>query len=142
MIRGQMLDIASEGIELEADELETMHGLKTGALIETSVACGALLGGSDQRRRDLLSAYARKVGLAFQVADDILNVEGNPELMGKSAGTDSLRKKSTYPSVMGIQASREFAEKLVQESLQALETFDKLADPLRSIARYIIERNH
>ena len=140
MIQGQMLDIASEGIELASDELETMHGLKTGALIETSVACGALLGGADQRQRDLLTIYARKIGLAFQVADDILNVEGNPELMGKSTGTDNLRNKSTYPSVLGIQASRELAEKLVQESLQALETFDKLADPLRSIAKYIIER--
>jgi geranylgeranyl diphosphate synthase type II len=140
MIQGQMLDIASEGGALAADELETMHGLKTGALIETAVACGALLGGADQRQRDLLTTYARKIGLAFQVADDILNVEGNPELMGKSAGTDRLRKKSTYPSVLGIQASREFAEKLVQESLQALETFDKLAEPLRGIAKYIIER--
>lgn len=140
MIQGQMLDIASEGGELAADELETMHRLKTGALIETSVACGALLGGADQRQRKLLTTYARKIGLAFQVTDDILNVEGDPELMGKSAGTDRLRKKSTYPSVLGIQASREFAEKLVQESLQALESYDKLAEPLRRIARYIIER--
>ena len=140
MIQGQMLDIASEGVDLRVDELECMHALKTGALIEASVACGALLGGADQRQRDLLTIYARKIGLAFQVADDILNVAGNPVQMGKSTGTDSLRKKSTYPSVLGLQASREFAEKLVQESLQALETFDKLADPLRSIARYIIER--
>jgi geranylgeranyl diphosphate synthase type II len=141
MVQGQMLDIASEGCNLSADELENIHRLKTGALIETSIACGALLGGANHRQRDLLNNYARKIGLAFQVADDILNVEGNPELMGKSAGTDSLRKKSTYPSVLGIQASREFAEKLVQESLQALETFDKQADPLRDIAKYIIERN-
>jgi geranylgeranyl diphosphate synthase type II len=140
MIQGQMLDITSEDIDLSADELETMHRLKTGALIETSVACGALLGGANQRQRDLLNTYARKIGLAFQVADDILNVEGNPEVMGKSTGTDRLRKKSTYPMVLGIQASREFAAKLVQDALQALETFDKLADPLRSIARYIIER--
>ena len=140
MIRCQMLDIASEGGDLRADELERMHGLKTGALIEASVACGGLLGGADQHQRDLLGKYARKIGLAFQVADDILNVEGNSALMGKSTGTDRLRKKSTYPSVIGLQASREFAEKLVQESLQAIETFDKLADPLRSIARYIIER--
>ena len=140
MVQGQILDIASEGLILSADELKSMHRLKTGALIEASLACGALLGGADQRQKDLLNSYARKIGLAFQVADDILNVEGNPELMGKSTGTDSLREKSTYPSVLGIQASREFAEKLVQESLQALETFDKQADPLRGIAKYIIER--
>ena len=140
MVQGQMLDIASEGRNLSADELKTMHRLKTGALIEASLACGALLGGADQRQTDLLNRYARKIGLAFQVADDILNVEGNPELMGKSTGTDSLREKSTYPSVLGIRASKEFAEKLVQESLQALDAFDKQADPLRAIARYIIER--
>jgi len=141
MIQGQMLDIASEGIKLSADELETMHRLKTGALIETSLACGALLGGADRRQTDLLSDYGRKIGLAFQVADDILNVEGNPELMGKAVGTDRQRDKSTYPSVLGIQAAREFSKKLVQEALQALEIFDKKADPLRGIARYIIERN-
>jgi len=140
MVQGQVLDIASEGCNLSADELETMHRLKTGALIEASLACGALLGGADDRQKDLLTSYAHKIGLAFQVADDILNVEGNPELMGKSAGTDSLRKKSTYPSILGMQASKDFAEKLVQESLQTLETFDKRADPLRGIARYIIER--
>lgn len=140
MIQGQMLDIASEGIKLSADELETMHRLKTGALIETSLACGALLGGADRRQTDLLSDYGRKIGLAFQVADDILNVEGNPELMGKAVGTDRQRDKSTYPSVLGIQAAREFSKKLVQKALQALETFDKQADPLRGIARYIIER--
>ena len=141
MIQGQMLDIASEGIKLSADELETMHRLKTGALIETSLACGALLGGADRRQRDLLNDYGRKIGLAFQVADDILNVVGNPELMGKAVGTDRQREKSTYPSVLGIQATREFSKKLVREALQALETFDKQADPLRGIARYIIERN-
>ena len=140
MIQGQMLDIASEGIKLSIAELQTMHRLKTGALIETSLACGALLAGADRRQRDLLNDYARKIGLAFQVADDILNVEGNPELMGKAVGTDNQREKSTYPSVLGIQASREFSKKLVQEALKALETFDKQADPLRGIARYIIER--
>ena len=140
MIQGQMLDIAAEGITLSADELETMHRLKTGALIEASLACGALLGGADRRQTDLLSDYGRKIGLAFQVADDILNVEGNPALMGKAVGTDRQRHKSTYPSVLGIQAAREFSKKLVQKALQALETFDKQADPLRGIARYIIER--
>ena len=140
MIQGQMLDIASEGIKLSADALETMHRLKTGALTEASLASGALLGGADRRQTDLLSDYGRKIGLAFQVADDILNVEGNPALMGKAVGTDNQREKSTYPSILGIQAAREFSKKLVREALQAIETFDKKADPLRGIARYIIER--
>jgi geranylgeranyl diphosphate synthase type II len=138
MIQGQMLDINSEGIKLSVDELEAMHRLKTGALIETSINCGAYLGGADYQQRDQLNTYARKIGLAFQVAE--LNVEGNPELMGKAVGTDSLREKSTYPSLLGIQGSREFAKKLIQEALQALESFDKQADPLRAIAGYIIAR--
>ena len=140
MIQGQMLDIGSEGLNLSAGELESMHRLKTGALIEASLACGALLGGADSRPQALLRNYGAKIGLAFQVADDILNVEGNPELMGKAVGTDNLRQKSTYPSVLGIQAAKQFSKKLVQEALQALETFGKQADPLRGIARYIIER--
>jgi len=140
MIQGQMLDIASEGLKLSAAELETMHRLKTGALIETALACGALLGSADDRQKALLNDYGAKIGLAFQVADDILNVEGNPALMGKAVGTDSQREKSTYPSVLGIQAARDFSKKLVQEALQALETFDKKADPLRGIASYIIAR--
>ena len=141
MIQGQVLDIASEGKTLDADELETMHRLKTGALIEASLACGALLGGANHRQRKLIDDYGRKIGLAFQVTDDLLNVEGNPELMGKAVGTDSERDKSTYPSVMGVEKTREFSKKLIQEALQALETFDKQADPLRAIATYIIERN-
>ena len=141
MIQGQMLDIASEGKALDADELETMHRLKTGALIEASLAAGAVLGGADSRQAELLRDYGRKIGLAFQVTDDLLNVEGNPELMGKAVGTDSERDKSTYPSVMGVEKTREFSKKLIQEALQTLETFDKQADPLRAIATYIIERN-
>jgi geranylgeranyl diphosphate synthase type II len=140
MIQGQMLDIASEGLNLSAGELENVHRLKTGALIEASLTCGALLGGADSRPQALLTDYGSKIGLAFQVADDILNVEGNPELMGKAVGTDHLRQKSTYPSVLGIQAAKQFSKKLVQEALQALETFGKQAEPLRGIARYIIER--
>jgi geranylgeranyl diphosphate synthase, type II len=140
MIQGQMLDIDSEGRRLSAGELETMHRLKTGALIETSLVCGALLGGADQQQKELLGAYGSKIGLAFQVADDILNVEGNPQLMGKAIGTDQLREKTTYPSLMGIEAARDFSKKLVREALQALETFGKQADPLRAIATYIIER--
>ena len=113
MIQGQMLDIASEGKALDADELETMHRLKTGALIEASLAAGAVLGGADSRQAELLRDYGRKIGLAFQVTDDLLNVEGNPELMGKAVGTDSERDKSTYPSVMGVEKTREFSKKLI-----------------------------
>jgi len=141
MIQGQMLDIAAEGRQLNVTDLESMHFLKTGALIEASLQCGALLAGADQAQLGFLKTYARGIGLAFQVADDILNVEGNPKVMGKAVGTDRLNKKSTYPSLLGLDASKEFAQKLIRQALQALETFDNKADPLRALAVYIIERN-
>jgi geranylgeranyl diphosphate synthase type II len=141
MIQGQMLDMAAQGRVLTVSELESMHALKTGALIEASMQCGALMAGADEVRLKDLITYARKIGLAFQVADDILNVEGNPEVMGKAVGTDQLHRKNTYPSLLGLQASKQLAQKLVRQALQAIETFDKKAEPLRALATYIIERN-
>lgn len=140
MIRGQMLDMASEGRLLTVAELKSLHALKTGALIEASLLCGAVIAGAKIHHRDILKTYARKIGLAFQVTDDILNVEGNPEIMGKATGTDKLREKSTYPAILGLEPSRRFAKNLVDEALQALEIFDNKAEPLRAMAVYIIER--
>ncbi len=141
MIQGQMLDMAAEGRTLTGDELEAMHALKTGALIEASMQCGALLADADNYKMNCIKSYARSIGLAFQVADDILNVEGNPAVMGKAVGTDALHGKNTYPSILGLDASRQFARKLVHQALQAIESFDNKAEPLRALARYIIERN-
>lgn len=140
MIQGQMLDMAAEGQDLTVDELKSMHALKTGALIEASLLCGAVLADARKRQMEVLRTYARNIGLAFQVTDDILNVEGNPKVMGKAAGTDELREKSTYPALLGIKTSRQYARNLVDEALQVLEVFDKEADPLRALAMYIIER--
>jgi geranylgeranyl diphosphate synthase type II len=140
MIRGQMLDMASEGQHLTVDELKSMHALKTGALIEASLLCGALLADARKRQMEILKTYARNIGLAFQVTDDILNVEGNPKEMGKAVGTDELREKSTYPAILGLETSRRFAKNLVEKALQALEVFDKKAEPLRGLATYIIDR--
>lgn len=140
MILGQMLDIASEGKQLSVSELEVMHALKTGALIEASLQSGAIIGCANDSQLELLKRYSQKIGLAFQVADDILNVEGNPGVMGKAIGTDRLREKSTYPSTLGLEKSKEYAKDLIHNALLALDTFDKKADPLRAIATYIIER--
>jgi len=142
MIQGQMLDISSEDMHLPLEELEAMHILKTGALIEASLRCGAVIGGADRQQIASLEKFARNIGLAFQVADDILNVEGDPKLMGKSTGTDELRKKSTYPSILGLNESKALAKKLVRNALQAIENFDKRSEPLRAIAAYVIERKH
>jgi len=140
MIEGQMRDIASEGIQLEIEALEKMHALKTGALIEASIHTGAVLGDGSQKQIERLRIYAKNIGLAFQVVDDILDVEGDPAVMGKSVGTDQTRNKNTYPALMGIKESRAFARKLVNNALQALNYFDNKSDPLRAIAHYIIER--
>lgn len=140
MIQGQMLDIASEGQQLTVDELESIHALKTGALIQASLGCGAILGGANSEQIEMLKTYAQHIGLAFQVTDDILNIEGDPEILGKAVGTDQLRDKNTYPSLLGLQKSKEFARESVKHALQALESFDHRAEPLRAIASYIIER--
>lgn len=142
MIQGQMLDMASERKDLTLAELKSMHRLKTGALIEASVSCGAELVGVNSTQIHMLENYAQKIGLAFQVTDDILNVEGDPEIMGKAVGTDERRRKTTYPALLGLAESKEFAAQLVKDALRALDAFDQKADPLRAIARYIGERNH
>jgi len=140
MIQGQMMDIASEGSQLTVAELQSMHRLKTGALIEASLCSGAVLSGLNSTQIQMLERYAQNIGLAFQVTDDILNVEGDPAMMGKAVGTDKLRNKSTYPSLLGLQESKKFAKKLVKNALKAIESFDHRAEPLRAIANYIIAR--
>ncbi|MCP4351268.1 MAG: polyprenyl synthetase family protein [Desulfobacterales bacterium] len=140
MIEGQMRDIASEGIALDSDALEKMHGLKTGALIEASTCSGAILGGGTPAEIEHLKIYAKNIGLAFQMADDILNVEGDPAVLGKAVGTDETRNKSTYPSILGLEESKAMAENIVSNALKALESFDSKSDPLRAVANYIIKR--
>jgi len=140
MVGGQMLDMRSEGRELERAELEHLHRLKTGALIEAALACGAILAGGRADQIEALREYGRLVGLAFQVTDDILNVEGDPSVMGKAAGTDAQRNKICYPALLGLVKSKEFAQNLVQQAVSELSGFDSSADPLRAIARYVVER--
>jgi geranylgeranyl diphosphate synthase, type II len=140
MIEGQMRDIAAEGKSISKAELASVHALKTGALIRASVFCGALLADGTRDEIAKLTRYANHLGLAFQVIDDILNVEGDPRIMGKAAGTDSARMKTTYPSLLGVKKSREFAAELVKNALHAIALFDNRSDPLRAIARYVLER--
>lgn len=140
MVQGQARDLAFEGISLDADELKQLHSLKTGALIRAAVESGGCLGGGSHHQIDQLVAYAVDIGLAFQVVDDILNVTGNPETMGKAVGTDQTRGKNTYPALLGLDASRRYANDLVDSALKALSKFDKKAAPLRAIAQYIIDR--
>ena len=140
MIEGQMRDMAAEGRALSRNQLEALHRLKTGALITASVKSGAAIGGADNKAMTALENYSRCIGLAFQVADDILNEIGDPHVMGKAVGTDQLRQKNTYPVLMGLDEARKMASELISEALRSLAIFDSKADPLRAIARYVIER--
>lgn len=140
MIEGQMRDIEAEGTPLDLEALKTLHGLKTGALICASVEAGAVMGGATTEERSALKRYADKIGLAFQVTDDILNVEGDPQRMGKGVGTDAQLNKATYPSLMGLADSKAYATALVKEAVFALSEFEKRAEPLKALAQYIVQR--
>ncbi len=140
MIEGQMRDMAFEGTVISKPELESLHRLKTGKLIEISVGAGAMVSGASPRQQQLLQTYAQHIGLAFQVADDILNVKGDPKRLGKATGTDNIRGKNTYPALLGLAAAETLAGQLVNNALKVLDAFDKGADSLRAIARYVIER--
>jgi geranylgeranyl diphosphate synthase type II len=140
MLGGQVADLQSEGQAVDAETLQYIHTHKTGAMIIVSVRAGAILSGAGETDVEALSSYGRHIGLAFQIADDILNVEGNQTLMGKGTGSDSGRGKMTYPALMGVAASRTKAEELVESALAAIPHFDDRALPLRMIASYITER--
>ena len=140
MAGGQALDLAAVGQQLGLAELEHMHACKTGALIRASVRAGAILGGADAESLAALTRYGDAIGLAFQIADDILDVEGTTEELGKDAGSDQARGKATYPALVGLEASKARARELVQMALDALTRFDERAEPLRAIASYIVKR--
>jgi len=140
MVGGQVVDLQSEGQTVHMDTLQYIHTHKTGAMVTVSVRAGALLSGAGVADIDALSLYGRHIGLAFQIADDILNVEGDHTLMGKGTGSDREKGKITYPALMGLDASRGKAQELVEAAQTAIRKFDDRALPLRMIASYITER--
>jgi geranylgeranyl diphosphate synthase, type II len=141
MVGGQVVDMESEGKrEIDLATLSYIHTHKTGALMRASVRAGAILGGASEQSLDALTRYADAIGLAFQIADDILDVEGTTEELGKDAGSDQARGKATYPALVGLEASKARAQELVQIALDALSGFDERAEPLRLIASYIVKR--
>ncbi len=143
MVGGQAIDLGSVGLKLDRDALELMHRHKTGALIEASVQLGALASGhADADNLASLSQYARAIGLAFQVQDDILDVESDTATLGKHQGADIARDKPTYPALLGMDAAKAYALELHDQALHALRPFDTAAEPLRELARYIVERRN
>jgi len=142
MVGGQVVDMESEGgsVEIDLALLSYIHTHKTGALIRASVRAGAILGGADEAALTALTRYGEAVGLAFQIADDILDMEGTTEELGKDAGSDEARGKATYPRLVGLDASKKRARELVDLALDSLSRFDERAEPLRAIASYIVQR--
>ena len=141
MTGGQSIDLAAEGVTLSAAELEHMYLLKTGALIHASIVSACVLcEGIDREHADALDAFGRDIGIAFQVKDDILDVEGETDVIGKPRGSDAKLDKATWPSLIGLEASRARCDELLHEALARLEIFGENAAPLEWLARYIVER--
>jgi len=140
MVGGQAQDILSENSEPDRDTLHFIHLHKTAALITASVRMGPILAGSNEDMLKALTRYGENIGFAFQIIDDILDIEGSTEELGKSAGSDRKMKKLTYPALFGIERSRQKAGDLVSGAIDALCIFSYEADPLREIARYLVKR--
>lgn len=142
LVGGQVLDLESEGkSDITAETLNFIHTHKTGALLEASVVCGAILANAPQADLDRLSQYAQNIGLAFQIIDDILDLTATDEQLGKTAGKDLDAQKATYPSLWGIDQSRIKAQELVDDAIAQLSIYDAKAEPLRAVASYIVTRD-
>ena len=141
MVGGQVADLEAEGQPVSSDSLEFIHRHKTGALIHAASEVGAVVGGGSDEHVAHLARYGENIGLAFQIIDDILDVTGNPETLGKSTGKDETAGKATYPQVHGIKNAKERAAKLVTSALEELAPFGDRAEPLSRLARRILDRN-
>ena len=140
MVGGQAADRAAEGGEPTLPLVEFIHVRKTGALLLAAVRAGALVGGADERQLRALTRYGECLGLAFQIADDVLDVEAPSVRTGKSVGRDGERRKATFPAVLGLAAAKARARELRDQALGALDGFPAAADPLRALARFVVER--
>ncbi|MFQ5960109.1 MAG: polyprenyl synthetase family protein [Candidatus Methylomirabilales bacterium] len=140
MVGGQAVDILSEGKAIESSVLQYIHTHKTGALILCTLRAGAHLAGATPDQLDAITRYGKAGGLAFQIADDILDIEGEEAMRGKKGGQDATRGKATYPALVGLDEAKREAQRLAQDALDAIASFNHEADPLREIARYIVSR--
>lgn len=143
MVGGQAVDLESVGKQLALPALESMHRHKTGALIEASVRIGALTAAPHpEEKLDQLTEFARALGLAFQVQDDLLDIEGDTEVIGKPQGSDAARAKPTYPALLGLDGARSHLRELLDTAHQSLQEFGPEADPLRAMADFVVARSH
>ena len=140
MVGGQMLDMIAEERALSIDETTRLQRLKTGALIGFSCSAGAILGKASDQARLSLSVYAHAVGLAFQITDDLLDLESTPEALGKTPGKDAAKGKATFVSLLGLERARDQASRLADQAALSLESFGPRADLLRQAARFVVDR--
>lgn len=140
MVGGQVVDIQTEGKPFLSKELEYIHSHKTGALITATARVGALLAQAKEKELSFITRFGEKMGLAFQIVDDILNQEGEEHLIGKKTGTDQAKKKATYPALFGLERSKTEARKLVEEAKKELDLFGSSAYILKALANFVIER--
>ena len=142
MIGGQVLDIESEHVKPTAELVDAIHRAKTGALIRVSVVTGGLFAGATADDMVRLDTFGRKAGLAFQIADDVLDMTQDSAQLGKTAGKDLASEKATWPAVYGIEQSEHDAARLIEEAFAALEPYGSRADGLKAVARYLVERKN
>ncbi len=141
MVGGQQLDMEAEGRAVTLEELRGIHACKTGALIRCAVRCGAMAGGASAAQLEALSAYGEYLGLAFQIADDVLDVTGDAEKLGKATGADAAHVKATYPALLGLEEAQRLARQAIENALAALATFGPEADTFRALAHFVIDRD-
>jgi geranylgeranyl diphosphate synthase type II len=142
MVGGQVFDIQAENQDIDLATLQSIHRHKTGMLIRAAVRMGALTAGASEIQLENLTAYAEDIGLAFQIADDVLNVTGTREELGKNPNTDAQRGKKTYPTFYGVEGAKQLADDCVSRATSRLSGFGPSADPLRDLARYITDRKN
>lgn len=142
MVVGQALDTESEGKLISLTELEYIHRHKTGALIRAAVQMGAVAAAANPQQQAALTLFADKLGLAFQVWDDVLDVVGDTVLLGKTAGSDESRAKATYPALLGLAEAKALAEQLHEQAISALVEFGEQAQPLRDLAKFLLHRQY
>ena len=140
MVGGQVIDLRSEGVQIDLATLKLMHTGKTGALFKAAIRSGALLAQAPADKLDALTRYAENFGLAFQITDDILDVEGDAKILGKATGSDAKNNKSTYVSLTSLAEAKKLAQETVNDAINALEIFGSEADFLRELVKYLIGR--
>ncbi len=143
LVGGQVIDLESEGkSDITVETLNFIHTHKTGALLEASVISGAILAGAKDEEIERLTEYAKNIGLAFQIVDDILDITATDEELGKTAGKDLQAQKATFPSIWGLEESKIQAEKLIESAIEQLNSFGEKAEPLQALAKFIVDRKN